>query len=194
MTMPAKKGQKATEKQRAAGRKNLAAGRKTRDEKRREARESGEFVPAKERWAALLSGTITVKDLDNEEIARMQVRSRDGSFGGRRRAVPSHLAQQMQREGIRRATELFRISAPAAVDGLLKIAEDPDAKDSDRIKAYSIIMDRGLGRVPETVRIEQGELPAWDADAARVYGLDAGVDRSGMATGATGSASDGDVE
>lgn len=170
-----RRGESATSAQRAA----LESGRAKRDEQRKMPKEDG--LPAKERWAMLLSGSLTVKDLDDDELAKMRVRSRDGTFSGRPRAVPSHLAQQMQQEGIRRATELFRIAAPKAVRGLLEIAEDPDAKDSDRLKAYSLIMDRGLGRVPETVRIEQGELPAWDADAASVYGLDrSGIDASGQ--------------
>lgn len=185
--MPAKKGGRATAAQKAAGSANLARGRAKKKQMQEQMEAEGGGMPAKERWAMLLSGTLTVKDLDDDELARMQVRSRDGSFAGRRRAVPSHLAQKMQQEGIRRATELFRVAAPAAVQGLLAIAEDPDAKDSDRLRAYSLIMDRGLGRVPETIRVEDGRSEWEDLLNAAPF---PGVDRSSMLADTEGSASD----
>lgn len=178
----------ASDAQKAAGRANLARGRAKREKTRAEQEDNPDAMPAKERWAMLLSGTITVKDLDDDELARMQVRSRDGSFAGRRRAVPSHIAQQMQQEGIRRATELFRTAAPAAVKRLLEIAEDPDAKNSDIIKALGLVLDRGLGRVPETIRVEDSR-SGWEELLDRGL-LPDGVDRESLLADGQGSEPD----
>jgi hypothetical protein len=139
-----------------AGKANLAKGRAKKAEETEKAHEQGR-EPAGARWAKLLDGTITVADLDDEEIAKMQVRGADGGFAGRKRRVPSHLAQQMKDEAIKRATEQFRVFAPKAVKRLLEIAEDPDTKPADAIRALDIALNRGLGKTPETIRVESGD-------------------------------------
>jgi hypothetical protein len=132
----------------------LAKGRAKKARETAKAHEE-ERPPAGERWAKLLDGTLDVKDLDDEELARMQVRGRDGGFAGRKRSVPSHLAQKMKDEAIRRAQEQFRLFAPKAVKRLLEIADDPDTKPADAIRALDIALNRGLGKTPETVKIIQ---------------------------------------
>ncbi len=148
-----RRGEPATPKQRAA----LERGQRIKRERAAQAKKEGR-MPAGDRWAMLLDGRLTVKDLDDDEIAKMRVRGRDGTFSGRRPAIPSHLAQEWQAEGIRRATDMFRTAAPLAVKRLLEIASDPDTKDSDAVRALQIVLDRGLGKVPETIRV-QGQSP-----------------------------------
>lgn len=144
-----KAGKPVTAAQRAA----LAKGREAKLAKRKAAKEAG-MPKASERWAMLLDGTLSVKELDDEELARGQVRNAAGVFGGTPRAVPSHLYQAMQAESLRRAQDMFRKAAPKAVKRLLEIAEDPDTKDTDAIRALQLVMERSLGKVPETVRVE----------------------------------------
>lgn len=151
----------------AAGSANLAKGRAAKQAKREQARAEGR-PRAKERWAALLSGVITVEDLDDEELARMQVRGADGGFSGRRKALPSSIASAMQQEALKRAQADFRVFAPKAVKRLLEIAENPETSNGDAIRALQIALDRGLGKVAETVRIEGAD--RWGSV------LDAGVD------------------
>lgn len=107
----------------------------------------------------LLDGRLTVADLDDEEIRKMRVRGADGGFAGRRPAIPSHIAQQMQAEAIKRAQEKFRNAAPRAVDALIELANDPDIKPGDRIRALTLVLERSLGKVPDTVRVEAAD--AW---------------------------------
>lgn len=159
-TRRASPSQKAIE----AGQANLAKGRESRQRKREEA--AGRDT-AGERWAKLLDGTITVEDLDDDEISAMRVKGKDGVIN-RGRKMPSHLAQQFKSEAIKRAIDKFRMAAPEAVEGLLAIAGDPEAKHADRIKAYSIILERSLGRTPQEIRIEGAD--RWGSV------LDAGVD------------------
>lgn len=154
------KSQKPTAKSVAAGRENLARGRAKREQMRKEAEAEG-AVPAGERWRMLLDGTLTVADLDDEEVSRMQVRAKDGSFSGARpKRMPSHLAQAFHREIITRAESKFRTALGDAVKVLAEIANDPDASDAVRVQAADKIINRVLGKPVETVRIE-GE-SKWD--------------------------------
>ncbi len=100
----------------------------------------------------------------------MRVRGRDGGFAGRSPKVPNWLAQEFRKESLRRATEKFRQAAADAVQGLIDIAQDPDAKDSDRIKAYDMIINRALGKTPEVVRVEG--MSAFDKMLSEAVGLD----------------------
>lgn len=169
---PGTKGSKQTPAQKRAAKENLAKGREARDRKRREAQEAALRGEARDttavRWSKLLDGTLAVTDLDDEELARMQVRGKDGQFNGFGRTIPSGIAQSMQREAIKRATELFRLAAPKAVKRLLEIADDIDTKDSDAIAALRILLDRGLGKMPETVLVE--EKNKWDEAQEAAFG------------------------
>jgi plasmid stability protein len=148
------KGKAPTAKQVAAGKANLARGRQTKQTMAEKAKAAGRETRA-DRWARLLDGSLTVRDLDDEEIANMQVRAADGTFGGKRRnSIPSHLAQQMRAESVRRANDMLRTAGPKAVKRLLEIAEDPDTKDTDAIRALALVMERALGKVPDKVIVE----------------------------------------
>lgn len=157
---PAGSGHRVTEKSLAAGKANMAKGRETKRKKREAAIAAGQ-PKASDRWAMLLDGRLTVQDLDDDEIDKMRVRGADGGFSGRRHAIPSHLAQQWKQEAIRRATEQFHNATPKAVKRLIEIANDEDTKTGDAIRALQLVLERGLGKVPDTVRIE-GQTP-WDA-------------------------------
>lgn len=176
-----KSPQPITDAQREAGRANLAKGRATKAAIRAKAAEE-DRMSAQDRWAMLLSGTLTVRDLDDQEIRKMRVRSADGTFNGPgKQRLPSHLAQQFLNEAMRRANDKIRTAVPEAVKILVEIAKDPDAKHADRLKAISMLMDRGMGRVPETVRIESGDHP-WEALLTDAVGVDRDVaDTSGEA-------------
>lgn len=170
-----RRGARVTEASIAAGKANLAKGRESRQRKRDEAKDNPRMT-AGERWSALLDGTLTVADLDDDEIKAMRVKGKDGVVN-KGRKMPSHLAQQFRNEAIKRAVDRFRLAAPEAVKGLLEIANDPDAKPADRIKAYAIILDRSLGRTPQEVRISSES--DWDALGRDLAGL--GLDRDVVA-------------
>lgn len=145
---------RATDKQKAAGAQNLAKGRQKKAKAREEAKTKGKPT-ATERWAQLVDGQLTVAELDDEELRRMKVRSLDGTFNGPRPSrMPSHLAQAFHQEAIKRANDKLRTAAPEAVQALLDIGRDPDVKESDRVRALMYVVDRSLGKTPETVRIE----------------------------------------
>lgn len=151
-----KRGESATSAQRAA----LSAGQKARQQAREEARAKG-AVSSKTRWAMLLSGQLTVKDLDDKEVEKMRVRGKDGSFSGQGRAIPSHLIQQFTQEQLVRANAKMRRALPETINVLVEILNDGSAKHSDRLRAAQMLQDRILGKAPETVRIQ--EVNEWDS-------------------------------
>ena len=146
------KGHATTDAERAAGRKNLERGRKAKQARAAAAR-AEDRETADERWSKLLDGTLTVADLDDEEVRRCKVRARDGSFN-RGRAVPSHLAQQFQSELLKRAQGKLREALPAAIMTLMELAQDPECPEAVRKSAADSIVNRVLGKAPETVNIK----------------------------------------
>lgn len=50
--------------------------------------------------------------------------------------------------------QAFRAAAPDALDVLVNILKDEDAKHSDRIKCAEIILDRGYGKPVQAVDLE----------------------------------------
>lgn len=147
------RGKPATSKQRDAGRKNLAKGRERRAAQKAAAEAAGQ-ARASERWAMLLDGRLKVSDLDDKEVAKMRVRSADGSFAGKGRAIPSHLAQQFRAEQVKRAEATIRKGLTTAVEEMQRILKDPEAKDADKIKVIQLYLDRSLGKTPETIRVQ----------------------------------------
>ena len=140
-------------------------------ESRRKTREAhGTGIPHSVRWAKLLDGTLTVEELDDEEVAHGRLRNRDGSFTGRRPAIPSSIAQAMRKEYMRRIGDKFTHALPELVDVLVEIAKNPEVKEADRIKAINMVTDRVMGRAVETVRFE-GASP-FDSMLADAVGLD----------------------
>lgn len=147
------KGKPTSAKARAA----MEAGRAKRDAQRDARAKDAKYqaLPtAGDKWAMLLSGTLTVKDMDDEELKRCKFRSKDGSFVGAPRMIPSHIAAAITNERIRRVRNMFEEALPAAVQSLVDIASDTDIKESDRIKAAQIIVERVMGKAEQSLNLK----------------------------------------
>jgi hypothetical protein len=127
-----------------------------------------------ERWAMLISGTLTVKDLDDDEIHKMRLKGKGGEFSGRARAIPSHLLAQFEAERQTRWKRDIMDGVPEAVAALIDIVGDPDHKD--RAKMAQWFVERALGKTPDVVQVHTGT--DWDRLSEAVV-----IDR-GMADGA----------
>lgn len=147
-----RKGQPASEAQKAAAARNFAKGHKANAERRAKAKAEGQSTRS-ERWAQLISGQITVQDLDDEEIVRHKVKNADGLFTSRHQALPSHLSREFQNEYNRRTIGRLREYGPRLIEILLEIAENGE-KDSDRRAAVHDAMDRVFGKAPERIVVE----------------------------------------
>lgn len=143
-----KRGERATPAQRSA----LAAGQAKKKAALAKIKPGEES--AKQRWARLLDGTLLVGELTDEEIERGRVHGKGKMFHGEAPRMPSHLISAFHQEQIKRAKAILTKDLQKAAAALGKIINDPEAKDGDIIKAASLLLDRGLGKTPETVNIK----------------------------------------
>lgn len=110
------------------------------------------------KMARLYSGELTVADMDNEELARLQFKDRNGNFTGRRPAnLPQALVNMMRKELIDRVHEIRRGAIADANQVLVDILNDTDVKPADRIKAALALIERVEGKVPDKVELSTGE-------------------------------------
>lgn len=108
------------------------------------------------RWSDLCAGRLSVQDLDTEELARGMVRDADGIIRGHAtKMVPRSLAQEMKAELFARANASLEQDLVAAAEVLGDIARNEDVEPQHRIKAASLIIERVMGKNPETLRIQQ---------------------------------------
>lgn len=176
---PMPKGGKQTPAQKKAGEANLAKGRAKMNEQRAKAKAEGR-ERAGVRWAKVLDGTLTVKDLDDEEVRRGQVRGADGGFTGTRPAVPSHLVEQFHKEHLARVMSKFKDGVGDAVQLLVDAVTDPDVKMETRVKAADMLINRVFGKAPETIRIQGAD--RFEGVVAEAVGLERNIpdDASGL--------------
>jgi hypothetical protein len=136
--------------QKAAQKANLKRGKELKALQRAA---NADHPTANERWALLLSGQITVRDLDDAEVKKMRVRGKGGGFDGRPRALPSHIAQAFAAEQQRRLKDKVRKAVPEALEALVDIMRDPEHKDRKAVAQW--FLERELGKTPDVIRVEE---------------------------------------
>lgn len=110
------------------------------------------------RMAKLVSGEISVEDLDDEELARGMCRDKSGGFRGRpTKMVPRVIHERMQAELIKRGNLQFQEAFSGAIKAMADIAKDKKAKDADRIKAAQYVIERIAGKVPDKVEVHAAD-------------------------------------
>lgn len=120
--------------------------------KTRHAQMTPELLGRMTRWQMLLSGIITVEDLDDEELQRRQCRDRNGGFTGEApRQIPKKLADQLVRKLFERVDEKMKTNLMDMVQVMIDIATSDVYEAADRIKAAQWVSERQLGKVPDKV-------------------------------------------
>lgn len=128
-------------------------------------RTAGARYHAGKRWSDIMDriakNEITwediVSEMDEEELARRQFRASTGTFVGRPPARPPlKFVQACDRELISRGALMWRSAYEKAIGTLVSIAESEEAKESDRIKAATLIIERIEGKVPDRVVVSAG--------------------------------------
>lgn len=113
------------------------------------------YVRLRGRYAQLVSGKIKVEDLDDEELARGQLRSADGSWRGRPpKLIPAELVAAMRREWLSRAEEKLRSALMEhGIGTLVELAKDKAVDPNVRLRASEKIIERTMGKVPDRVHV-----------------------------------------
>lgn len=101
-------------------------------------------------WAEFVDG------LDEEELARGQLRAEDGTFVGRPPAlVPREFLLACQREQKRRFEEMFGSEVLGLTKDFLGLCKDNSIPPKDRAKLLQYAMERVFGGIPKDVRVSQ---------------------------------------
>lgn len=107
------------------------------------------------RYALLLNGILTIEDLDDEEVARGQLKASDGTFRGRPpKTVPMELVQAMRREWLSRAEAKLRDALmDKGLGVLVELAGNELVDPGVRLRAATTIIERTMGKVPERIQL-----------------------------------------
>ena len=97
-----------------------------------------------------VNGLLDPKDMDDEELARGQLRKKDGTWTNFR-SVPAAVFQSAQRELFERADTRLRENLLQAVDTMAEIASGSAYEPEVRIRAAQFIYERVRGKNPDVV-------------------------------------------
>jgi hypothetical protein len=106
--------------------------------------------PTLTREAMFKAGKLPVEDMDEEELARGQVRRADGTWTNYR-TVPQAIFQNMITELFKRADQRLRENLLTAVDTMAEIASGSAYEPEVRIRAAQFIYERVRGKNPDVV-------------------------------------------
>jgi hypothetical protein len=128
-----------------------------------------------DRWSRIVTdirkGEYTwrefVEDLDDQELARAQLKDSEGEFRGRPpNFVPREFVLACQREMRRRFEEIFSQSVLEVAEQYVQLAQDTSIPAKDRAKLMQYAMERIFGPVPKEIKVTQ-EQP-WEQVVANV--------------------------
>jgi hypothetical protein len=115
------------------------------------------IAPPPERYRAFIDGELTVEDLDDEEIQRMQLRSERGTFQGRPPvSLPREFIMAMQVEQQRRFKHWINVAVPEAQKAILELTKSRNLSpgDATRLKAAEMIIERFAGKTPDKIEVK----------------------------------------
>lgn len=98
----------------------------------------------------LLSGELSVEDLHDDEIRRMQLHDKNGSFSGNPPIwIPRDFALALQSEHRRRFAKEMAEMIPEALDAIKELVTSKRLQpgDATRLKAAQEIIERNFGKV-----------------------------------------------
>lgn len=111
-----------------------------------------------EMYDEIQAGEITmaqvIETMDPEELARGQLKAKDGSFrGAPPKWVPSEFHAACMKEMLKRGQALYRGHYMTAIEAFTEIAKDKSVEPQHRLKAAQYIWDRVEGKIPDKVEI-----------------------------------------
>lgn len=108
-----------------------------------------ELAPREVKWHY---GKLPIDELDDEELARGQLRRDDGTFT-EARFVPTQMHDAMVKRLFERADQRMREGLMDMVDTMIQIATSPVSEDADRLRAAEFVFKWLRGNQPVKVEI-----------------------------------------
>jgi hypothetical protein len=110
------------------------------------------------RYKALVEGTLSVEDLDTEELAKGRLKDKNGTFTGRPpKFLPRQLVDAMRSEHYKRVNSVLEESLSDMVKTMRAIALDPKQEGSVRLKAAVYVYERFMGKTPDRIQVIKGD-------------------------------------
>lgn len=109
-----------------------------------------------DRYRMLVTGEMTVADLDDEEIFRGQLRNKNGDFRGRPpQWVPQAFVKALQEEQRKRFSSEMQGLVPESMKAIQRVLtkRHPQPGDGAIVNAAFKTIERFAGRVPENVNM-----------------------------------------
>lgn len=109
----------------------------------------------------LLRDPDQIKDWDDEELERGRRRDKNGNFqGSAPTIIPMECFRELNRRRMLKAQQMMSEGVAPALRELKKILDSETAEDKDKIAAAKLLLDRGLGKEPQTIDVNV-ETPKW---------------------------------
>ena len=114
------------------------------------------------RYQMFMTGELTVKDMDDEELLKGRLKDEQGIFRRPPSWIPEDMLQAMHKEYIRRQKIIFRGAISESYKGLEQIIKNELYSAEARGKAATVLLDRLEGPVKQEVEVS-GEVKAvWE--------------------------------
>lgn len=126
--------------------------------------------PPPERYRKFMDGEISVEDLDDEEIQRMQLRNESGTFAGRAPvSLPREFIMAIRIEQQRRFQHWINVVVPQAQATIVELMNSKKLMpgDATRLKAAQEIIERFAGKTPDRVEVK-AEVSVFDSAVADI--------------------------
>lgn len=107
-------------------------------------------VNVADRLEMLISGKLTIEELDDDEIRRMQLRDKNGDFKGRPpKWIPREFALALRSEHARRFSREMSEMVPDALNAIRELVNSKHLApgDATRLKAAEAILERNFGKI-----------------------------------------------
>lgn len=104
-------------------------------------------------WRDIATGERPLDDLTDEEVFQGRLKRSDGVLGPRPSFYPQNFIDEQIRRSLDWANDEIRSGAREAISTLKEIMTNPEAADSDRLKAAMFFTDRFLGKEVSKVLI-----------------------------------------
>ena len=107
-----------------------------------------------DRYKALLDGTMSIEELDDEELLRGKLRAVDGTFKGRDSGlIPRSMHKAVVKEVVNRTEKGLLPNLQTMYEVLQEIATNPRAPAVARNQAAIYVIERVSGKTPDKVEI-----------------------------------------
>lgn len=112
------------------------------------------YVRMGEQNTNIITGRNDVSEWTEEELAAGRRMDKAGGWSGRPPAVvPKRVHDELVKRTLQSAQDHLRNNLEGVVEVLVDLALNENVEPKDRIRAINMVMDRVMGKVPDTVNL-----------------------------------------